>query len=339
MFCERNINMKKTLTTLGVLTLITLASSATQAQEKTKVDLITGPFGTGSYVLGTAVEKIVSKHSDKVQVTSSETPGLVYNAKQMNKEPDMKKNTVMAFTTGIDYLATTGQKPFKQKLPGVKLIANYLLGSVWLATYDPNIKTAADLEGKTIALGKAPQILWTIEPMHIIKNGWEMEDKINIERLGTKAAAQALLDGRVDAAIIGGYSNSETGEFKPSPQTVELLAGGKTLYHIPWGKDAVQKTKDSGVVMSHITVKAGSIPGQEKDIEGFFDAIAWVAYPELDEEAAYNVTKTLIANVGEFGEFHALGKLMSAKSMAAGWAPEDIHPGALRAYREAGVIK
>ncbi len=331
--------MKKLLAVLGTIALAGLAPATSQAEDKTQISLITGPFGTGSYVLGNAVEQIVSKHSDKIQVTSSETPGLVYNAKQMNKEPDMKKSTFMAFTTGINYLATTGQKPFKQKMPDVKLIGNYLLGSVWLATFDPDIKTAADLQGKTIALGRPPQILWTIEPMHIIRDGWKMEDKINIERLGTKDAAQALLNGSVDAAIVGGYADALTGEFKPSPQTVELLASGKPLYHIPWGKEAVQSVIDKGIAMNHLAVPAGSVDGIDNDLDGFFDAIAWVSYPELDEDAAYEVTRTLIENVAQFGDYHALGKLMSAESLAYGWAPEDIHPGALRAYREAGVVK
>jgi hypothetical protein len=75
----------------------------------------------------------------------------------------------MAFTTGIDYLVISCQKLFSKKLPATKLIANYLLGSVWLATFDPNIKIPADLVGKTIAFGKAPQILWTIEPCTLSK--------------------------------------------------------------------------------------------------------------------------------------------------------------------------
>ncbi|MES0881688.1 TAXI family TRAP transporter solute-binding subunit [Roseibium sp. SCP14] len=331
--------MKRMLATLGIITTATLVPVSGQATDKTQISLITGPFGTGSYVLGNAVEQIVAKHSDKVQVTSSETPGLVYNAKQLNKDPDMKKNTFMAFTTGINYLATSGQKPFDNKLPDVKLIGNYLLGSVWLATFDPEIKSAADLEGKTIALGRPPQILWTIEPMHIIRDGWQMEDKITIERLGTKDAAQALLNGSVDAAIVGGYADPLTGEFKPSPQTVELLAAGKKLYHIPWGKDAVQAVIDKGIAMNHLSVPAGSVEGVDRDLEAFFDAIAWVSYPELDDDAAYEVTRTLIDNVGQFGDYHALGKLMSAKSLAYGWDPENIHPGALRAYREAGIVE
>jgi len=303
------------------------------------VSLITGPFGTGSYVLGNAVEQLSKKHSSSLQISSSETPGLVYNARKMNKEPEIKKSTFMAFTTGIDYLATTGNKPFKKKLPATKLIANYNLGSVWLATFDPDIKSGQDLIGKRVALGRPPQILWTIEPMHIIKNGWGLKDKIKIERLGTKQAARALLDGNVDAAIIGGYADPVTGTFKPSPQTVELLASGKPLYHIPWGKDAVQKVIDKGISMSHISVPAGSVAGLDNDLEGFFDAIAWVAYPEFDDRLAYQVTKLIIEHVGEFQEYHALGKLMSPESLAHGWNAKDIHPGALKAYREAGLVK
>lgn len=317
----------------------TIAAAPATAENIPKLSLITGPFGTGSYVLGNAVEKIVAQHSSDVRVTASETPGLVYNAKLLNREPERKTDTFMAFTTGIDYLATSGSKPFNEDLPATKLIANYLLGSVWLATFDPEIKTPADLAGKTIALGNAPQILWTIEPLHLIEHGWKMTDQINIERLGTKQAAQALLDGKVDAAIIGGYSDAVTGDFRPSPQTVELLAAGRPLFHIPWGADAVEATRDAGVVMSHIILEPGTIKGQDMPIESFFDAIAWVAYPELDEELAYQVTKTLIENVDQFGEYHALGKLMSPTAMAAGWDADDIHPGALRAYREAGVVE
>ena len=309
------------------------------AQADNEVSLITGPFGTGSYVLGNALEQITNKHSLTLKVNSTETPGLVYNAKLLNRAPELKKNTLMSYTTGIDYLATQGAKPFKKKLPGTQLIANYNLGSVWLASFDPEIRSAEDLVGKRIALGRKTQILWTVEPEMIIRDGWGLKDKIDIQYLGTKQAAQALLDGSVDAAIIGGYADPINGQFKPSPQTVELLAAGKPLYHIPWGKDAVQKLIDNGVAMKHLEVAAGSVQGLDTELASFFDAIAWVVYPEFDEEQAYQLTKTLIEHIGEFQEYHALGKLMSAQSMSFGWDTDKIHPGALRAYREAGLVK
>jgi len=312
---------------------------ASPALATDNISLITGPFGTGSYVLGNALEQLSKKHSKDLVVSSSETPGLVYNAKKISADQNLQKNTIMSFTSGINYLATQGDKPFKTKHESTKIIANYNLGSVWLATFNPNIRTAEDLIGKRVALGRPPQILWTIEPQKIIELGWGLKDKIDIERLGTKQAAQALLNGTVDAAVIGGYADPITGKFSPSPQTVELLGTGKPLYHIPWGKKAVQSVVETGLSIKPLTLPINAMPGIDKPLEVYFDPISWVGYENLDEDLAYKVTKLIIQQVGDFKEYHALGKLMSKGSLTFGWEATDLHPGALRAYREAGLVK
>ena len=313
-------------------------SNPTFAQVKT-VDLISGPFATGSYVLSSALEQISKSTHAPVQVSASETPGLVYNAKKLTGDPAVSKHTIMSFSAGINFLATHGEKPFTKKLPSALLIANYNLGTVWLATFDKNIRGPKDLVGKRIALGTPPQILWTIEPRLIIKNGWHLDNKITIETLGTSQAAQALLNGTVDAAIIGGYANPVTGRFLPSPQTVQLLATGRPLYHIPWGKDAIQATIAAGFPLIPGELKAGSVKGLNKSVTTFYDAVAWAAYPNFDEQAAYEITKMVIKNVNSFSKYHALGKLMSRAVLPYGWPKDRIHPGALRAYREAGILK
>lgn len=47
----------------------------------------------------------------------------------------------------------------------------------------------------------------------------------------------------------------------------------------------------------------------------------------------------IIDNIKMFGDYHATGKLMSTVGLIYGWETNDIHPGALRAYREAGIVK
>ncbi len=332
--------MKKlTITSLAVAIAAVVLTTPATAEEKVTLALMAGPFGTGSYALGNAIEQISKKSNAGISVVASESPGLVYNVRKLGKEPKLKATTFTPYTTGLGYLAVNGIKPFKKKHPPAKLIANYLLGSVWLATFDPKIKSIKDLVGKRVALGRPPQILWTVEPELILKKGWGLHSKIKIERLGTKPAAQALLDGKIDAAIIGGYANVDSGEFKPSPQTAELMASGRPLYHIPWGKDAVQKTIDAGVGINHLSVPKGAVTGMNAPMDGFFDAIAWVAYPELNEDTVYKLTKMIIENVGKFKDYHALGKLMASGTLAYGWKPENIHPGALKAYKEAGLVK
>ena len=309
------------------------------ADAKTALSLTTAPFGTGSYVLGSALEQISKKYSKALAITSSESPGLVFNCRKLNKEPELKKSMFMSFTVGINWLATGGRKPFKKKYPSALLLANYNLISVWLVTLNPDIKTPKDLVGKKIALGRAPQISWTIEPEMIIRYGWGLADKIQIQKVGTKPAVRALLDGLVDAAVIGGYADPVSGAMKPSPQTVELFASGKDLYHIPWGKEAVQKVIDRGLPIAHYQIPAKALQGQDKPMDSFCDMVSWQAYPELPEQAAYETVKMIIDHIGDFKDYHALGKLMTQKSLSYGWDPKRIHPGALKAYREAGILK
>jgi len=326
--------------TMGIIlsVLTCLLASPLAFAEKLQLDLISAPFGTGSYVLSTALEEMSKKYSQDFQINASETPGLVFNCRKLNKEPELKTKTIMSYTEGINYLAVNGLKPFEKKYPSVMLLANYNLGSVWLASLNPQIQKAEDLIDKKIALGRAPQILWTIEPEMILEHGWGLKEKIKVDKVGTTPAARALLDGLVDAAIIGGYADPISGQLEASPQTIELLASGKKLYHVSWGKSAIQKVIDKGIPIAHLDLPAGTLEGQAKPLEVFCDPLAWVVFPEFPEEAAYKVTKLIIERVKEFKDYHALGKLMSLKSLAYGWDPKRIHPGALKAYTEAGLV-
>ena len=111
--------------------------------------------------------------------------------------------------------------------------------------------------GKKIALGRGTQILWAIEPEWLIRIGWGLKDKIDIQYVGTDPAKTALLDGLVDAAVVGGYADPIGGKFSASPQTIELIATGKKLSHIPWGEDAVSKVIAQGIPIAPVTIPAG----------------------------------------------------------------------------------
>lgn len=334
--------MKRILSFFLVISVVAITSVGfVQAASHpiTNISVISAPFGTGSYVISTALEDISKKFHPWLRISASETPGLVFNTKKLNKEPELKKNTFMSYTVGINWLATSGGKPFKQKYPSALLLANYNLGAVWLASLNSKIKTKEDLVGKKIALGRGTQILWAIEPEWIIRHGWGLKDKMKIQYVGTKPAMKALLDGLVDAAIIGGYADPIRGKVSPSPQTLELLASGKTLYHIQWGKEAVKSAIREGMPIAPLALPANSIKGLDHALDVFCDPIAWCAYPEFPEDIAYEVTKLIIKNVSEFSKYHNLGKLMSPQSLPYGSDIKGIHPGAVKAYKEAGILK
>jgi TRAP-type uncharacterized transport system substrate-binding protein len=157
--------------------------------------------------------------------------------------------------------------------------------------------------------------------------------------VGTKEAVDALLDGTADAAVVGGYFDPLTNKLALSPQTVEFLASGRQVTHLPWGTEAVKKTIAQGMNVVPITLPANTIEGVSQPLEILADATAWMVADEFPEDLAYETTKMIIDNIKSFAEYHAIGELMSTAAMPYGWDPKDIHPGALRAYKEAGILK
>lgn len=303
------------------------------------INLISAPFGTGSYVLSNALEQI-SKTHPWLKIVSAESPGFVYNMKKLASQPDLGKSLIIGSGPVVATLASRGEKPFDKKYPPIKLLANYTLVAIWMATLNPEIKTISDLSGKKIALGRAPQINWAVEPRSVINYGYGIaSNKINIQYAGPKGAVAALKDGTVDAAVVGGYLDPKKSHIALSPQTIEFVASGRNIRYLGWTPEAVKKTVAKGIPIVPYTLPAKSFEGLNASLPVFVDSVAWVASPKLPDEIAYEIAKLIIKNVNKFGEYSAVGKLMSPQALVFGWDEKDIHPGALRAYKEAGILK
>lgn len=333
--------MKRSLALVASTALFALASGRSLAADSVvHVSLLTAPFGTGSYVLGAALQDISNKSKSPVRIDASESPGFLFNIKKLAADPEARTTTIVGSGKGVLALATAGEKPFDKKYPQLKLICNYELVSAWLATLDSNIKTVKDLVGKRVGLGRAPQINWAVEPEKIIRDGWGLgPDQVKISYLGPKEAVAALLDGHVDAAVVGGYMGPGGRPFVLSPQTTQFLASGRHVRMIPWGKAAVDKAIADGMDMVYTELPPNTIQGVSEPLPVFADTAGWFVSSEFPENLAYEVTKMIIRNVDKFREYHALGKMMSRQALVYGFAEKDIAPGALRAYREAGILK
>lgn len=311
------------------------ASSAIAQQKEVKVSVLSAPFGTASYIICNALEQISNKHP-WLRVVASESPGYVFNLKKLNADAALKKNTVIGSGPALMGLAAAGTKPFSEKLASPKLIGNMSIVAVWLASLDGNLQGGADIAGKRIALGKSAQINWAVLPRAVVEHGWGVT--ADVQYLGPKPATSALLDGKADLTIVGGYINPKQNKLALAPPTLELVATGRKLNHLSFGQAAVEKTIPKGFQIVPFTIDAGMIEGRNKPLETFIDTSSLTVDETFPEDVAYALTKMIIENVGRFGEFHAVGKLMSKESLAFGWKPENIHPGALKAYKEAGVL-
>lgn len=334
----------KSLISLLILGLFTVAPAVSLPQqacaaEKPTIILSSTPFGTGSYALASAFEAIVNKNKPAFNLSHTETPGQAFNIQKLNKDKDARKNTIAMAGPAINWLAERGKMPFKEKMESMYLIGTINVAAAWLATDNKDIKSVRDLAGKRIALGRVPQVVWGYEPDAVLRQGFgDIYKQFKIQFVGTNEASTALLNGQVDACVLGGYLEPASGKFEPSPQTVEILAASRPLNHLDWGKEAVEKTIANDVFLTAYQLPANSVAGMDKPIWVFTDPSSFVAHKDFPEELAYLVTKTMIQYVDQFADYHALGKLVTKKGLIFGWPVERIHPGSLRAFKEAGIL-
>ncbi len=85
------------------------------------------------------------------------------------------------------------------------------------------------------------------------------------------------------------------------------------------------------------TIPAGTYEWLDRDINTVALGAALVATDELSEQVAYDVTRALVENVDQIRRVHTSMQALSPELMVA-LRVIPYHPGALRYYREAGLV-
>jgi len=340
----KNAIKKLKLATMTILFTFAFGSINTALAEKARVDLLSSPFGTSSYIIGTALEEITRDSDAPLQVGHSESPGVAYNLIKMAKKPALKKTTIQANSIQLIYMARAGAGPFKRMKGGIakdiRQIANYNVTARFYVSRDPAIKEITDLKGKSIGLGTKQQAWGFAAIWDLTLAGGMKPNQFKPQLIGTKAAISAFKDRLVDAVVGGAYINPVTGQYVPAPFFRELTATGEKLYYINVGEKGLRReSKMLRIPHSAFTLKPENVPGLNQPITISISTLGWWAYLDFPEEQAYQLTKVLIKNVDKFAKYHALGQLMSKEMLCYQFTPEETHPGAYRAYKEAGLMK
>lgn len=324
------------------LVFVLLSGGWVWAKEKKSYSLLSAAFGTSGYVMCTALEKIAHEHKTTFALSHSETPNPIYNIMKLEKQPEEKKTTVFVSAPDLIWLARAGKSVFKKPMgQDIRTIGNFNIGGRWFVANDANIKELVDLKGLKIGLGNKKSPGWALAPSWDLTIGGGVKaEEVTFEYLGLKAAASAYKDGLIDAMIAGGYLNPVSGALAPAPFFLELLAASNNVHYVNTGEEALQRVQARiGLPAKTHVLKPGDIKGLDREITIGTSAITWNVYKEFPEEAAYELTRLLIDNASEFDKYHALGKLLTKEMLCWRLDPKELHPGAYRAYQEAGLMK
>ena len=336
-----------------VLTGFTAPAALGADHEPVDVVFMTTPFGTHMYSAGAAAEQVFAKAGSWVHVKHQETPGAMYIYRYMVQNRDKMIAGEVPYTvavggpTLVDFLAE-GRKPFDEiPWPQVKALVP-IPGIMGLyATFDPEIKTLADLAGKRVCTGERSRPFQGILLDKPLFGAMGLYDKIEWSPLGSVGCKDAFLNGSVDATplrFMGLMDVNEDGIFVTpkcagGPATMEITNSGRKLYYIPMTEGQLAATKKiPGALVQHpIIFKKGAFEGLDQDIMGRAGPNGFLCDEALPDEIVKEIVRVWAEHRADFGKYDAMLNFMPKTPYPVGAAEDEVHPAVIKAMEEMGL--
>jgi TRAP transporter TAXI family solute receptor len=334
-------------TGIAATLLLAFAGTGAQAQGKpTVVPILSCPFGCGVVTGNTIFGTVMAKGGESLMVAAQETPGYMYNVREMANKKRWK-TSVFGTEDVIIQLAIQGGTPeLKEFLPEqVPIKFKLLHGEAYWAqgkffvTTNPDIKTIADMKGKRVSLGLRGQSDWGVYPRLILEHAYGITpNNTDIRHVNPGTLTQQLIDGTTDVAVTGFGTEPKQKFHLITGPLRKLQASGKKLYYIPMEQSAIDKVNAKfGTTFVTKMVKAGTMPGQDKDLLIGFVRGYKAVHPDFPEDVAYRFVKAVHKYSEEMKGLHALWGMLTPEMMVDGLTEENAHPGAIRALKEIGI--
>lgn len=312
----------------------------------TVVSILLCPLGCGPLEGDTILGGLIARKDPSLILRPQETPGYVYNIREMAMNKSRWKTTVFATEDDVIGLGPYGgTDEFKEFLPQpinekFKLLYGeaYWTQGHWWVTFDPELKTISDLKGKKLGLGLRTQSDWGMNARIDLEFGYGINpENTKIYHLGPAKEVEEMLDGKVDAVVMGMGTEPFYKEWLIAGPMRNLEASGRKLYYIGMEPEVVEKlNKRFNTSYISLEVPAGTLPNQEKPFNTAADRGYKAVHESFSEETAYKLVKAVAEYGPQMKELHGLWRIWSRELMVGGLTEENTHPGAIKAYKELG---
>jgi TRAP transporter TAXI family solute receptor len=308
---------------LAAATALLLSAPAAQAQQF--INVLTGGTSGVYYPLGVAIGKLfgdkIPTAKTQVQATKASVENLILIERGSGE---------LAFTLGDSLKAAWDgdeEAGFKAKLGKLRTIAAIYPNYIQLvASADSGIKTLSDLKGKSLSVG-APKSGTELNSRAILAAaGMSYKDLSKVEYLPFAESVDLMKNRQLQATLqSAGLGVASLRDLSNSTAI--------TVVAIP--KETVDKI---GPPFVAVTIPAKTYTGQEQDVPSAAVINYLVTSSAVSDDLAYQMTKTIFEGLPELANAHVAGKEIKLESAATG-SPVPLHPGAIRYYKEKGVLK
>jgi TRAP transporter TAXI family solute receptor len=306
-----------------------VAPTPAQAQAKVSLVFSSGPTGGSWIPMAGATAEVIRKKFPEIDVQVEPGAALVNMEKIRTGKADLGWST-----TNVLYNARAGRGVWAGKATDRPLLVATFYPNVWqlVAPASTGIRSVRDLRGKAVALparGNAS-----------LSDGWEMLLTVNgmrLDDLGPKTfgsiaiGAEAMKNGQ---AMATGWYTTVPASF------VQDLGSALKLRMIPVSDAEFARIREINPAFQRYVVKAGTYreQGIEGDIPTFQAPTILIASSTVPADVVYKIARAVVESRADF---------VNITRAMAGIAPRDMaesygmpyHPGAMRYYREIGLLK
>lgn len=277
------------------------------------------------YPVGAGIASVINDNVEGVKINVETSKGSAANCTNVqNGEIDL------GLATGdVASDAVNGTGAFSGQPCGNLRAVAALFPSVsgWMALRSSGMTMVHDLAGKNVSIGPEASASETGALAGMKACGVEPGQKSN---LGLGDAAEEVGDGMMDAChAFGGLPIGGQLSVAQTKDVVFLGYTDEELDNAIAGNPSYYKAK----------IPAGTYPGQDEDVQTFGVKCLLIVNADMDEETVYKFTEALATHLEDLEAAHASMSIMKEDGFFCNDIPIEIHPGALKYYKDAGLIQ
>jgi TRAP transporter TAXI family solute receptor len=310
------------------------ASSGAQGEPKAaapapKKDLVLGTAGTSGvyYIVGAALSKVVNDASGSINLIAQASKG---SGENLNLVMSGEMDFGMANSDSL-YYANTGTGPY-QKSGALKeiraVMALYLSCAQMVARADSGIKTYADLKGKRISLGVPNTTMIDNSSAILRAYGIDAKKDITPYYLSIEEGCQKVQDGDIDATFFMAAT--------PAAGVMNIATTSKIVM-VDADPAMLDKVIKELPYMSQHIIPAGTYKGVDTDTHTLKLMTNFFCRADMSEDVVYELINQVLANVNKALNSHEVIAQIGPQNATV--LPIEMHPGAVKYFKEHGLIK
>lgn len=207
-----------------------------------------------------------------------------------------------------------------------RVVAGLYAEAIQLVTMDPEIKSVADLKGKSVSIG-APGSGVYFNAVDVLTAAGLTEQDINAQYQSFADSADALKDGKIDAAFIVAGA--------PTPAITELCTTNEA-YLVPIDGEVADALMASCPFYTVYEIPAETYAGQKEAVKTVTVKATLIVSASASEEDVYKLTAAIFDNIDAISAENAKGAELSIENATSGMTVP-FHAGAAKYFAEKGV--